>query len=107
MTRKATKANLEATASDELGVIESNYPIIAVYATIETEDGTVLKATKRALTSTNAVNATSLFTSNQSTMASAPGQYIYRPDYLGKKYTYTLEVELSIGRFVLDTLTVS
>lgn len=107
LTRKATKANLETAASDELGVIESNYPIIAVYATVELEDGTVLKATKRALTSTNSVNATTLFTSNATTAESAPDQYIYRPDFIGKKYTYTLEVELSVGRFTLDTLKVS
>lgn len=103
LTRKATEKNLETATSGEMGIIESNYPIIAVYATVELEDGTVYTATARGLTSKNSYAVGNLFTSNQDTYEANPDAYLYRPNYAGKNYTYTLTVELAMGKKVIDT----
>lgn len=107
LTRKAVKSNLESSGSNKMGVVESNYPIIGVYATVTLEDGTVYRAESRAMMSTNSFNVTDLFTSKEETYTGNPGKYLYRNLFAGKKYTYKLEVELAVGRVVLDELTVS
>ncbi len=107
LTRKATKSNLETATSGQMGIIESNYPILAVYATIELEDGTVYTATARALTNKNSYSVGNLFTSTQTTYNDNPGKYLYRPNYIGKSYTYTLKAELAVGTVELDRITVT
>lgn len=105
LTKLATKSELENT--NRMGGVESNYPIIAVYATVKFDDGTVMKATDRALTGKNFYNLNSLFTSSADIYNGTPGRYILTSKLQNKSYTYTLEVELAIGKVVLQELKVS
>lgn len=102
ITKKASKTTLERGKSDELGVVESNYPILSVIATIETKDK-VYKATSRALTQKNQFNVYELFTDDKAAYDKAPDKMIYIPDFKGQKYSYKLEVVLAAGTVVIDS----
>ena len=110
LTKLATKETLEAPTQYTLGIIESNYPIIAVRLTIKDTDGNVLdKVEKTGLTNVNAYNVGQLFTTSTSAtyIGNTTDGYLCTSNYKGKSYTYTLEVELAAGRAVLQTLNVA
>ncbi len=110
LTKLATKETLEAPTQYKLGIVESNYPIIAVRVTIKDQNGNVLdKVEKTGLTNVNAYNVGQLFTTSTSAtyIGNTTDGYLCTSNYKGKSYTYTIEVELAAGKAVLQTLNVA
>ena len=90
-----------------MGIIESNYPLIGVYAEVKFSDGTGYKATHRGIygPGTENYNLSSLFV-GIADYNENPGRYLCKELYRGKSYTYTLTVELAVVKVVVDTVTV-
>ncbi len=118
LTKLATKSLLESPNYYNLGFVESNYPIIAVRATITDTNGKVLdKVENTGLTSINNYNVGKLFTTKTGEtvdgvndnryLNNTTDEYLCVSNYKGKSYTYTLEVELAAGKAIVQTLNVT
>jgi hypothetical protein len=90
ITKRALLSLLNSPSKYNMGLVESNYPILGVKVSVS-NGTTSTYAEDRALTSTNSYNIGTLAAKMDKNFWSTSGNY-----------TYKLEVELAVGSFVVD-----